>query len=128
MTDYQWELADVRRQRSDQNVPRVTVQRRGNMGMNAAAYDALGSPRSVVFLIDRVRRAFAIRPAGNGEAKSAYPVRKQQMANSYVIGARSFTSHLGLADEELKVFEPKVDGKMLIVDLNAEVEDVHGEE
>ena len=87
-----------------------------------AAYQALGEPEAVVFRFDQQRRAFAIRPARNGD-KAAYPVRKQQLANSWVIGAKSFTSFMQLDKDELLSFHPKVQDGMLIVDLNEEVTD-----
>lgn len=122
MPEYEWQDFTERRARPDQRVPRVTIQKKGNMGMNVAAYQALGEPKAVVFRFDQQRRAFAIRPARNGE-KAAYPVRKQQMANSYVIGAKSFTSFMQLDKDALLSFHPKVQDGMLIVDLNEEVTD-----
>ena len=54
-----WDLEDFdgRRRRSDLNVPRVTVQRKGNMGLNYAAFRALGEPEAVVFQVPSIQNA-----------------------------------------------------------------------
>lgn len=122
MNNYEWEDFKDRNVRFDARIPRLTVQRKGNMGLNVAAYEALGSPARIMFRYDKVRRAFAIRPARPDE-KGSYPVKKQQLANSYVLSAKSFTAYLGLNTDELKVYAPKVRDGMLIVDLNEEASD-----
>lgn len=119
---YQWEDFKDRNVRFDARIPRLTVQRGGNMGLNVAAFEAIGSPARIVFRYDKARRAFAIRPATLDE-KGSYPVKKQQLANSYVLSAKSFTAYLGLNTHELKVYAPKVVDGMLVVDLNEEITD-----
>lgn len=125
--EYQWEDFKDRNVRFDARIPRLTIQRKGNMGMNVAAFEALGSPSRIVFRYDKNRRAIAIRPAALDE-KGSYPVKKQQLANSYVLSAKAFTAFLGLNTDELKVYSPKVVNGMLVVDLNEEITDDEGEE
>lgn len=113
-----WDLEDFdgRRRRSDLNVPRVTVQRKGNMGLNYAAFRALGEPEAVVFQVDKGGRGFAMRPAKQSE-KTAYPIRRQNAAYSYVIGARSFTGAMGWGDDTFREFIPTIVGNRLLIDL-----------
>ncbi len=107
---------DGRRRRSDLNVPRVTVQRKGNLGLNYAAFKALGEPEAVIFQIDKQGRGFAMRPATQSE-KTAYPIRRQNAAHSYVIGGRSFSRAMGWGDDTFREFLPRIVGNRLIVDL-----------
>ena len=103
------------RTRADSYTPRVTVQSKGNVGLNAAAFKALGEPEAVVFRYDEEGRAFALRPARPGE-KGAVKVRKQNAANSYVIGAKSFSNFMRFPDV-LQSFTPSVVDGMLVVEL-----------
>ncbi len=117
---YTWHDFRDERARADAYIPRVSVQLRGNVGLNKAAFEALGEPEAVVFRYSDDRRAFALRPAQIGE-KGARLVRKQNASNSYVIGAKAF-ANLMRFKEHLQTFRPTVSEGMLIVDLN-EVED-----
>jgi hypothetical protein len=112
---FKWRDFTDNRTRPDAYVPRVTVQSKGNVGLNAAAFKALGEPEAVVFRYDEEGRAFALRPARPDE-KGAVKVRKQNAANSYVIGAKSFSNFMRFPDV-LQSFTPSVVDGMLVVEL-----------
>src|ERR687891_800357 len=54
--------------------PAVTIQKRGALSFNTAAYEALGSPKHVVLLYDRENKLVAIRKASTA-TPHAYVVR-----------------------------------------------------
>ena len=115
-----WQDFRDERARSDAYIPRLSIQVKGNIGLNKAAFLALGAPEAVIFRFDENGRAFALRPAQKGE-KGACLVRKQNAASSYVIGAKAFANFMKFP-EKLQTFRPTVEGDMLIVDMD-EVED-----
>jgi hypothetical protein len=85
--------------RAGGSIPRAAFQRRGNLSLNRATYEALGSPEAVVLGYNEARREVAIK----GVLKSvpyASPVRRQANADSYLASARAFTQSIRLELEE----------------------------
>jgi hypothetical protein len=73
----------------------VTMQKRGSLSLNASAYLAMGSPKAVHLLYDRVERVIGIRPADPDDPDS-YPPRtlpKRGETGPHVVTAAAFTSH-----------------------------------
>jgi hypothetical protein len=71
--------------------PMFTLQTRGLISMNQAAFKALGEPGNAVILYDADEGIVALRkvPAGH---PNGYNVRKQGQSNSYLMAAQGFTS------------------------------------
>ena len=69
-----------------------TLQRRGLVSLNHAAFKALGEPVAVVLLYDPDEGVVAMRKVVRTHA-NAYHVRKQQNSQSYLVGAQGFASH-----------------------------------
>lgn len=76
-------------------IPRMAFQRRGNLSLNRAAFEALGSPEAVVLAYNEGAGEVAIKGASKSLAYAS-PVRKQQAADSYLVAARAFTQSIRL--------------------------------
>ncbi|MGI8417397.1 MAG: hypothetical protein ACR2P2_14580 [Nakamurella sp.] len=55
--------------------PTATLQKRGLIGLNAAAYDAMGEPEAVEFLYNTQARVIALRPVDPAVVSHASTVR-----------------------------------------------------
>jgi hypothetical protein len=98
--------------------PSITIQSRGNLGLNAAAYEALGEPESVVLLFNRAKRVIALR-AVDPHVPEAYPVSRQGQANSWTISGRAFLKEYGIPIGEARRYRASPLGDdVLTVDLN----------
>jgi hypothetical protein len=71
--------------------PMFTLQTRGLVSMNQAAFKALGEPGSVALLYDTDEGIVALRKVAR-TYPNGYTVRKQGTSNSYLVGAQGFTS------------------------------------
>src|SRR4051794_38181369 len=89
MSDDEFVLFEGVRQLHDKRGPLVTIQARGSFGLNRRAVEALGNPDQVMFMYNPKSQAIGIRAAQQGEM-SAYPVRRQEHADSYVLNGRLF--------------------------------------
>jgi hypothetical protein len=73
--------------------PMFTLQARGLLSLNHAAYRALGQPDHVALLYDEEEQVVGVRLAAE-ESANAHRVRAQ--GGSYIVGAQKFTSHYGI--------------------------------
>jgi hypothetical protein len=80
-------------------IPTIGIQRRGNLSLNASGFELLGEPAAVHLLYSPSTHIVAIKPVPKDTPQS-YPVRKQQNARSWLIGARSFLNQYGVPFEE----------------------------
>jgi hypothetical protein len=86
-------------------IPRLAFQRRGNLSLNRAAYEALGSPDAVVLGYNEAAGEVAIKGASKSLAYAS-PVRKQAAAESYLVAARAFTQSIRLdLEDSMVVFD-----------------------
>lgn len=93
-----WEVFD-RAERSVGDAPAVSIQRRGILALNAAAYHALGDPDRVELLYDRGERLIGIRP-GYAVGSTTLPVTLQSNGRptpAHVSGGL-FLKRFGLQD------------------------------
>lgn len=72
--------------------PMLTLQRRGLISLNLAAFKALGEPAAVSLLYDPDEGIIALRKVAR-TYHNGYPVRKQPNSRSYLVGATGFTSY-----------------------------------
>lgn len=72
--------------------PMFTLQTRGLVSMNLAAFKALGEPAAVVLLWDAEEQIIAMRKVAR-TYHNGYPVRKQGQSRSYLVAATGFTSY-----------------------------------
>lgn len=83
--------------------PMFTVQRRGLISMNQAAFKALGEPASVALLYDADEGIVGLRKVPR-TYNNGYPVRKQANSRSYLVGAQGFMSYNKVDTDSAKRF------------------------
>ena len=101
-------------------VPSVTIQKRGLISVNKAAYEALGSPEGVELLWDSERRAIALRPAELTN-QNAYPMRAQASHSDkgpWLVAGTLFTQFIGLDTSQAYRWTPTVEDGLLVVDVS----------
>jgi hypothetical protein len=100
--------------------PYVTIQRRGTLALNDAAFDALGQPEAVELLYDAGRRIVGLNPV-EPTVEHAYPVRSAG-ANTYtrVIAGTAFTTHFGIPTEVSRRWPARLDDGVLCIDLRTD--------
>jgi len=84
--------------------PMFTLQRRGLISLNHAAFKALGEPASVALLYDADEGIIALRKVTRSYA-NGYQVRKQQNSQSYLVAATAFTTFNKIPTEAPRRFE-----------------------
>ena len=72
--------------------PMFTLQRRGLISLNQAAFKALGEPVAVSLLYDAEEGIVGLRKVPR-TYHNGYHVRKQANSRSYLVGATGFTSY-----------------------------------
>lgn len=101
--------------------PSVTIQRRGMLSINRAAFEGLGKPEGVELLWDAERKAIAMRPAPLTN-QNAYPVRPQGQNNAergpWLVAGTLFTQFIGLDTSEAFRWTPTFEDGMLIIDVS----------
>lgn len=111
------------RQRAPLSVdPMLTIQRRGNFSINAAAHTALGEPEAVEFLYDRDEKRMGIRKV-QPLSESAYAVRPNGKS-SWIIAGMAFTQYYGIPSDVARRWIGRLEGDILVFDLNEEGKEV----
>mgnify|MGYP000880790191 FL=1 len=103
--------------------PTVTLQRRGVMSFNPAAYEALGSPEGVELLFNAARKMIAVRPVKPEEVSHAVLFRgvggKSASKNgAMLLAAISFCQTFEIDTSESVRRDVEVTDGVLFVDLN----------
>ncbi len=100
--------------------PYLTIQKRGIISLNQAAFLALGSPETVELLFDAHQRILGLR-AVDAMIEHAYPVRRVGIgATSYVIAARAFTKHYRIDTAVSRRWPATLDTGVLCIDLKTQ--------
>lgn len=109
--------------------PVVAIQNRGTFGWNRAAWEAAGKPELVRLFFNRQANAIGFKPAQSDDPR-AYPVRRQSRSDNYQISGKKFLQSYGVPIKDYaRRFPARVEGGMLIVDLDRDTEAVsNGEE
>jgi hypothetical protein len=103
------------------NAPSVTIQKRGVISLNKAAYDLIGNADTVELLFDRDRQVMAVR-ATDDSSPHAYAVRNgsKRGPGQAIVSATAFTAHYGIDTTATRRWKPFVEDGMLCVDLTEE--------
>ena len=97
--------------------PYITIQKRGTLSLNAAAFAALGSPQSVELLFDREDQRVGLRNV-DGTVEHAYAVRPNgTKASSFLVGGTAFTQYYGIDTKTARRWPAEVVDDMLVIDL-----------
>jgi hypothetical protein len=116
------------RQRRVGRQPYVTIQKKGVISINQAAFDALDSPEFVELLYDRDARLVALRKV-DSSVEHRYQVRAPVEGHAtWVISGAAFVSYYEI-DASTSVRRPaRTEGDLLIIDLNHPGVDSRSEE
>jgi hypothetical protein len=97
--------------------PHVTIQKRGAMSLNRAAYDAIESPKAVELLYDGGNRIIGLRPIDT-DADNAYAVRPATTsAGPFVISAMAFSRFYEIDTTLTRRWPAYVEDGVLCIDL-----------
>jgi hypothetical protein len=97
--------------------PAVTIQKRGALSLNTAAYEALGSPKHVALLYDRENELMGIQSV-SGSAPHAYVVRGVgNNRATHVVSGKAFLSYYGIPRDEARRWIAEIQDDTLVVDL-----------
>ncbi len=99
--------------------PFITIQKRGTLGLNKSAVDAIGKPDAVELLFNPQKRVMAIRPAAPG-APHAYLLRKQGASDSYLISMLAFAAHWRIPLGQARRYEGTTEDGALLIELSQE--------
>lgn len=101
------------------SVPSVTIQKRGLMSLNRAAYALIDSPQAIELLWDRERKVIGMRPASL-ESPDAYPARAQNAGSDrgpILVAGSMFTRFIDLDTSDAKRWVPQLEDGILCIDL-----------
>jgi hypothetical protein len=96
--------------------PLVTIQKRGTMSFNGAAYAALGEPAALELLFDRTEQLVGFR-AAEPATPDAYALRKQGRAANYIVSGQAFTQYFEIATDTARRYPAELRDGVLVVDL-----------
>jgi hypothetical protein len=99
--------------------PIATIQKRGSISFNEAAFQAIAAPEAVELLFDRSARIVGLRGV-DPSAAHAYPVRKQPNSKSFIVAGQAFTQYYGIDTSIARRYPAGVEEKTLVVDLKEE--------
>lgn len=101
-------------------VPSVTIQRRGLISLNRAAYALIDNPEAVVLLWDQERRVIGLKPAPI-EDQNAYPARPQTPKSDkgpVMVAGSLFTQYYKIDTAESYRWVPTVVDGILCIDIS----------
>lgn len=96
--------------------PLVTIQVRGYMSLNLAAFEALKTPKAVEMLFNRAERIIGIRKV-DPSLVHAVIVRKQANSPSYMVSARSFSTLYDIDTSVARRYKAEMQSGVLLIDL-----------
>lgn len=109
---------DLVRQRGE---PLVTIQRRGALSLNAAAYAALGSPAGLELLYDSGKRRIGLR-AADPRLPHAHLVRASTTspAGPFIVSATAFLNYYDVDTSVALRWPAHLDDGVLCIDLRTD--------
>lgn len=105
--------------------PYVTIQRRGIISINAAAFELLGAPKAIELLYDPDEHIIGFRAVDEHE-EHAYAFREAsgKSVGPYIVSGTAFTKYFGIDTSKSLRWRAALDGDVLCVDLNTEGSEV----
>ncbi len=96
----------------------VTLCRKGNIMIGAAAFDRFGRPDAVILMYDEEKKLIGLRPA-HPKTPNAFPTHGSKNGRHRVVRANRFYRHHELFVERMMAFiNPRMEGAMLVLDMN----------
>lgn len=97
--------------------PFVTIQKKGVLSLNRAAYAALDEPEAVELLYDREARMIGIRKAESA-LEHAYVVRSFGKGGTWLVSGTAFTNYYDIDTSVPTRRTARIEDGVLMVDLN----------
>lgn len=94
----------------------VSIQKKGIIALNRAAYVLIGEPAAVELLYDHERHLVGLR-AVEGKPEHAQDVRPTAKG-AYLVSAARFTNHYGIPTEEGHRWPAQMEQDILCVDIS----------
>ncbi len=95
--------------------PIVSIRKRGTLGLNEAAYQALGRPDAVKIVYGTEERVVGFMPASIASL-TAYPVKVHANGTSYEVAGTKFCRFYGIPiDEPSRRYAAFLEGKALLI-------------
>jgi hypothetical protein len=96
----------------------VTVQKKGTLGFNRAAYEKLGRPKAIELLYDPAEKIIGLRGADEA-SEHAYPIRSAALKrdSSFLVSGTAFCNYYGIDITSARRWHAYEDGDILCVDL-----------
>ncbi|MFG3683166.1 hypothetical protein ACGF5H_23970 [Micromonospora chalcea] len=96
----------------------VTIQKRGTLSVNRAAFVAMGEPKAVELLYDAKEKMVGLRSVSR-ETEHAYPIRAQGQKDDgpYLVAGTAFTKYYGIDTSVSKRWTAEMVGDVLCLDL-----------
>lgn len=101
------------------STPSVTIQKKGLISINRAAFELAGRPEGVELLWDPDEKLIALRPAFL-DNPNAYPVRSQNKEaerGPWLIAGTLFTQYIKLDTSEAFRWVPTLRDDLLVIDV-----------
>ena len=106
------------RQRKSDRQPYVTMQKKGVISLNKAAFDALGQPDSVELLYDSESRLVGLRKV-DSSIDHAYQVRAPvENHATWLVSGAAFVSYYEIDNSESIRRPARLEEDLLVIDLN----------
>ena len=106
------------RQRKSDRQPYVTMQKKGVISLNKAAFDALDQPDSVELLYDSESRLVALRKV-DSSVEHAYQVRAPvENHATWLVSGAAFVSYYEIDNSESIRRPARIEEDLLVIDLN----------
>lgn len=100
--------------------PSVTIQKKGLISLNRAAFELMERPEGVELLWDADAKLIALRPSSL-DNPNAYPARSQNSNKEkgpWMIAGTLFTQFIGLDTSEAYRWVPRLEDGLLIIDVS----------
>ena len=99
----------------------VTLNRKGQFMIGAAAFAQMRRPERVILLYDRVERLIGIQPSNNRLATNSWPLVAQMKGAPRVLRAKLFCRHYDIRVERTAAFNnPTINAEgTLVLDLRS---------
>lgn len=98
--------------------PNVAISRNGNLTLNLASMELIGSPDKVVLLYNSSLNAIGLRPAKPDE-RHARPIRRASTQRTWTVSATGFLKAFNVEHDEGRSYEAAQRESMLIINLNS---------
>jgi hypothetical protein len=107
----------TRQRRADQQ-PYVTLQKKGSISLNRAAFEALDSPEAVELLYDRDAHLMALRHVDSSVEHSLKVRAPAGNHGTWLVAGGAFASYYEIDISASVRRAARMEGDLLIVDLN----------